>query len=501
MSLGVEIKMYFKKSNFLEKICTIIICNWNCIFNLSEAQQSCSSVDSTPQDEERDFDISDSESISEEGNLSNQGTLQRRGIVNPNYPGFQHLAHTLDYGIKASSDTDFTDDDYDCEPLTVGLNAQANHINNINNNNPVDDTEYHIDGVNRLDSVENIQKVFYDKSVFNIPLECENIKLDGSNSSSASNQPSDDDLEVRACTNIEFNIKAEEPAVKLDDIVDARESVPRENASLGEEFGEAALVNKITNPRGEEFPVSEARIIHERAESFIERNPALNELQEAVEKISVSDDIVPAVPEHTSQPTLAAAPAVLNDSVSIVQETMATLIHPSRTQPDLSETKPDIKLLCNADTDNYLERKTSDAFLSLVQDTLPQVHQKMFDPDNDMAMQTDGKSNDSNRNEERQEPSKLKRDDFTKRYEREKFCKEEKTKDDKEKDEDSAVPRKKEKMETNYVKMRRDYNQQTASLITIPRRDLGNRNRDTMNRRSVPVMRDKKRSQAENFGE
>lgn len=476
---------------------------------LSEAQQSCSSVDSTPQDEERDFDISDSESISEEGNLSNQGTLQRRGIVNPNYPGFQHLAHTLDYGIKASSDTDFTDDDYECEPLTARLNAQANHINNINNNNNEDeDTEYHIDGVNRLDSVENIQKVFYDKSVFNIPLECEDIKRDGSNStetSSTSNQASDDDSEVRACANIEFNIKAEEPAVKLDDRVDVRESVSLGNTSLEKEFDEAALVNKITNPRGEEFPVSEARIIHERAESFIERTLALSELKEAVEKISASD----TVSKHNSQPTFEAIapvpvkePEVLNDSVSVTQEKMATLIHTSCTQPDISDAKLKTQSACNTSSNSYLERKTSDAFLSMVQDTLPQVHERMFDPDNDMAMQTDVvKSKDSNRDEDRQENNKLKRDDFNKRYEQEKFCKEEKTKDDKEKDEDSAVPRKKEKMETSYVKMRRDYNQQTASLITIPRRDLGNRNRDTMNRRSVPVMRDKKRSQPENFGE
>lgn len=311
---------------------------------------------------------------------------------------------------------------------------------------------------------------------------------------------------MRACANIEFNIKAEEPAVKLDDRVDVRESVSRGNTSLEEEFRGAALVNKITNPRGEEFPVSEARIIQERAESFIERTPALNELKEAVERISVSDDLVGAISKRSSEPSFEVTSidelAVSNASVSAVQEKMTTLIHSTCTRPDFPDVKLEIKSPCDAETNSYLERKTSDAFLSVVQDTLPEVHQGMFDPDNDMAMQTDAvKSKDSNRDEERQEQSKLRRDDFNKCYEQEKFCKEEKTKDDKEKDEDSAVPRKKEKMETSYVKMRRDYNQQTASLITIPRRDLGNRNRDTMNRRSVPVMRDKKRSQPENFGE
>lgn len=87
-------------------------------------------------------------------------TLQRRGIVNPNYPGFQHLAHTLDYSIKASSDTDFTDDDYECEvapPLPPTLTAKVtvadvNCLNNNNNNNE-EETEYQIDqieSVNRL---------------------------------------------------------------------------------------------------------------------------------------------------------------------------------------------------------------------------------------------------------------------------------------------------------------------------------------------------------------
>ena len=68
--------------------------------------------------------------------------------MNPNYPGFQHLAHTLDYSIKASSDTDFTDDDFECE----SLNTAKTDVNNINNNN-VEDTDYqidHIDSVNRL---------------------------------------------------------------------------------------------------------------------------------------------------------------------------------------------------------------------------------------------------------------------------------------------------------------------------------------------------------------
>lgn len=65
---------------------------YTCVFTF----RCCVSVDSnvstntTPLDEERAFEQSDTDDMSE---LS--GQLVPRGIVNPNYPGFQHLAHTL----------------------------------------------------------------------------------------------------------------------------------------------------------------------------------------------------------------------------------------------------------------------------------------------------------------------------------------------------------------------------------------------------------------------
>lgn len=65
----------------------------------------------------------------------------------------------------------------------------------------------------------------------------------------------------------------------------------------------------------------------------------------------------------------------------------------------------------------------------------------------------------------------------------EKFCKEDKSKDEKEKDE--AVPRKKEKMETNWTKRQ-------AGVGGVGCR---------ASRRSAPVaVRDKKRPQSEVFG-
>lgn len=389
------------------------------LFILSDAHQSCSSVDSSPQEEERDFDISDSESISEEGNLSNQVTLQHRGIVNPNYPGFQHLAHTLDYTIKTSSDTDFTDDD---ESLTARLNAEANNINNNNNN--VEDTVDHIDGVNRLDSVENIQKVFYDKPVFSV-------------------SSGNDDV----APNIELNIKTDEAAIESDERI--------------------TLVNKVTNLQGKEYAVP--CILTEEGE---ERAPTVLEIQEAVNKLSLSHDLLPSAAKYT----------------------MATLVQtvPAETRMKIKLTPP------NHDTTPY-KMNVPDAFLSNVTETIPTVHHKLFSPNNDIDMMVEtAKRRDSNRDaEDHHEQIKVQRRDD----EIEKFCKEDKTKDEQEKDEDSAVPRKKEKVEISCVKKRRDYNSQTASLITIPRREMGGRSRDCLNRRSMPVLRDKRRTQPEAFGE
>ncbi|XP_045767117.1 schwannomin-interacting protein 1 homolog isoform X2 [Maniola jurtina] len=68
-----------------------------------------------------------------------------RGIVNPNYPGFQHLAHTLqDYstniGSSNHSENDMTDDDIDIEisestSYNVNGNLIEEEFKNINENN------------------------------------------------------------------------------------------------------------------------------------------------------------------------------------------------------------------------------------------------------------------------------------------------------------------------------------------------------------------------------
>ncbi|XP_053599561.1 schwannomin-interacting protein 1 homolog isoform X2 [Plodia interpunctella] len=97
------------------------------------------SSNNRPVDEERAFDHSDTDEMSEKG-------IQPvpRGIVNPNYPGFQHLAHTLqDYSSNIEnfyqSENDMTDDDI--EITEIGYENEPNQyensteFKNINNNN------------------------------------------------------------------------------------------------------------------------------------------------------------------------------------------------------------------------------------------------------------------------------------------------------------------------------------------------------------------------------
>lgn len=342
-----------------------------------EEAQSSSSADASPQDEDRAFDISDSED-SDDGNLH-----LGRGIVNPNYPGFQHLAHTLDIELDLDSEDDYV--------------TEQNVNNNNNQSITIDTVNDKIDSVNRLDSVENIQKVFYDKPVFNI---CE--------------QP---------------------PAT--------------------EEIKESLSCGNIVGNFGEEVE-RELGLIYQ-VEYAVE-----HQLEQACEKLAVVD-LQPAATKYNIEPNIeqpfvfqtaeVIEKPILHESVTIVSE----------------------KMQCE---------KLSDAFLSNAQDKLPEC---------ELHIKMEVMLDDSNRKHD-----EIKMAD--KLDEIEKFCKEDQTKDEKEKDEDSAVPRKKERTET-YVKKRRDYNQQIGSLMSIPRRELVGRGRDNLNRRSLPLSaRDRKKSSPEMLG-
>lgn len=468
--------------------------------------------------------------------------MQPRGIVNPNYPGFQHLAHTLNYSLKASSDTDFTDDDFECDSgSTKFLTDSANNINNNNNNNN-EETEFpidKIDSVNRLDSVENIQKVFYDKPVFNIPLECENLKriiCDSEEASTSnSNQVSDDDLEITVTSKLDLNISQEEKVFNCQS-GKAHEAYGTIIGDFGreveQEFGRISRENNRSDETDESknLNINNPESLIDKAFCAIFEPACAIELEEVIEKLSISNDLQPTATKYNIEPNdeqpFNKCPTIKKESekgleptTSLKQDDMSVLsvVHPppnelKRHFPTDSTYSDTIKTK-HADA---FQQKLKDAFLSSVHENIPAVDQKLFIDNNPVKQENErmeiegvekGKiiRKDSNRENEDvlmndQVKPKSNDNELPKNEEMEKFCKEDKTKDEPEKDEDSAVPRKKEKMEVNYVKKRRDYNQQIGSLITIPRRELGGRGKENLNRRSVPAAKEKKRTNPELLG-
>nr|XP_021183997.2 schwannomin-interacting protein 1 homolog isoform X2 [Helicoverpa armigera] len=131
---------------------TVQTCNTVDTDNLEETTKSvrapCESfisntnvyAENSPIDEERVFEHSDTDEMSENGIHP-----VPRGIVNPNYPGFQHLAHTLqDYSSNIEnfyhSENEMTDDDVDIEITDLAYEPEPNQnvttdYKNINNNN------------------------------------------------------------------------------------------------------------------------------------------------------------------------------------------------------------------------------------------------------------------------------------------------------------------------------------------------------------------------------
>ncbi|KOX70681.1 hypothetical protein WN51_05258 [Melipona quadrifasciata] len=94
---------------------------------------------------------------SEEGNLPSGC----RGIVNPNYPGFQHLAPSL------LSDTDLTEDEHEGCPDYIRLNdIDARPTDSAENDNECNNNVE--DSINHLCGQRNERKIFYEKPKFNI---------------------------------------------------------------------------------------------------------------------------------------------------------------------------------------------------------------------------------------------------------------------------------------------------------------------------------------------
>ena len=88
-----------------------------------------------------------------------------RGIVNPNYPGFQHLAPSL------LSDTDLTEDEHESCPadyirLTNDIDARPTENDSAENDNECNNNVE--DSINHLCGQRNERKIFYEKPKFNI---------------------------------------------------------------------------------------------------------------------------------------------------------------------------------------------------------------------------------------------------------------------------------------------------------------------------------------------
>lgn len=423
------------------------------ILIVTEAQPSGSSTDTTPQDEDRAFDISDSES--EDGNLSNRGTLQRRGITNPNYPGFQHFAYSLNF--RTTPDADLTDDDLECDTFTK-FQEEAN-------NNNITETDYKIDSVNRLDSIENIQKVFYDKPLFNVEEDSETNQI--SDSCSRSSNQSDEDTE----SNIDLNIKIEEKTDSHEDIVG---DLSRE---IEDELGKVVLEQKLEG----EQSTNSLQIV----------NAEVQELEEAVENLQV-------MKEHSSITKFSIEPNIENNFDKLLS---TKELHVHQVYEDSVVVK-NIPYEMNL----KMEAKIVDAFLSNAKENISPIipRDKSFIellPSFETKMEIDSSCRkpelyrkDSNRQVEDSENHLKKMRLSPKKTEiAEKFCREGVTKKENEKEEDGAVPRKKEKMEVPLRK-RKDPNQQVGSWITVPRRESSNRNKDLSNRRSVPMVKEKKKA-------
>lgn len=471
-------------------------------------------------------------------------------------------------------------------------------MNNNNNNNNEDETDFpidHIESVNRLDSVENIQKVFYDKS-FNIPFD--GVQIDSEEATaSTSNQSSDEDYEINVKQDgIEKNIvgnfgdeiereldkinlgdrnkqeinfldnvieKAIEKAVegeleeavaipipneymfkaecnveeplnkciaveihpvkifengKITEQIDVNPEIARvmythssKIVKLNDEFNKENVELMNLNKRDliiqeEVKQVNFMKEVNVKEENLKEENVLKEKIMLTVENVIEKDNTIKEEnvikEENLNEENMKVENAIKKESMSSFNS-LNDLKKSFREDAKLEGFELNVQANDITKADDAYQHKLEDAFLSNVGDNFSS--RQYFD--SNQKMDTDyfdsNKIKDLFKLENKQyakevkcneEKKEIKTDEF------EKFCKEDKTKDDVEKDEDSAVPKKKEKVE-NYGRKRRDYNLQMGSLITVQRREISSRNRDPHNRRSLPLPKEKKRiSPPESYG-
>ncbi|XP_050295779.1 uncharacterized protein LOC126735738 [Anthonomus grandis grandis] len=537
-----------------------------------EAHQSCSSsASASPQDEDRAFDPSDSAESSDEGNDYSRPTTAdirppMKGFVNPNYPGFQHLAHTLNFDEET--------------------------LNNANNNNEIFEIHDKFDSVNRLDSVENIQKVFHDKSLnLNIdgvtPITPEPLAATPNDVLSISDGSENND---DSCTTVNenFNIRIDEKKVfdsvlnvgenyASDDKAQSSDDSKTDNKSISDVtksdvIDKESVVGDFRKEVEEEFE----KHCSDAADKSKLIQATEQELEETVEKLQTITPLQPIQASSTTNdapviiqpsPIVAEKPLVLEDTLIVKsplkakapevpvttlqlkkEETLARLSRNSKSKEEkmaqnvAMPMEVDSMISLNACTDQKsikdrtkpvpsflplqenaprqieqilspIENKMADATLSSCQESISKIvverpknflktHRKMDVDTNEtesVQKKMDLSRRDSNRELEEIEIQikKIKSDTMNHLEEIERFRKEEYTKNFKEKDDDCCSLRK-PMIPKTFVKKRRDYNQQFGSLITFPKRE--NIKRDPLNRRSVPMVRDRRKAHDESLG-
>lgn len=161
----------------------------------------------------------------------------RRGIVNPNYPGFQHFASQLH-----SSDS---------EDDTCSLNN-----NNINNNNVISGEDEVSGSVNQLD-IGSVQKTFYDKSKLNISDLCNQNQAESVTKMVTELNIPLEFVEKEAVEKCYVEDFSKISFSKFEDVIEVNHSVKESNNKMADAFlsGVKDEIPKCedTNRAGEEF--------------------------------------------------------------------------------------------------------------------------------------------------------------------------------------------------------------------------------------------------------
>ncbi|KAL1514282.1 hypothetical protein ABEB36_003563 [Hypothenemus hampei] len=409
-----------------------------------ETLQSCgSSIQASPQEENRLFDSADSADSSDEGNDCSTNGKQAllRSFINPNYPGFQHLAHTLNF-----------DEDH----LTGGEN----------NNN--ENFEITLDKIDSANVVENIQKIFQDKSL-GLPdseLTCDHqdSSEDNYNTNSSVSETSDSNESIGGSSIAEnYNVQIDEKKLMVQF-----------------EKSDCSLLDKETESNLDEQHTKSCN-----SEPFSSKNPKSPEILKKQAPYSLT---IPTILNEKKEATLARMAKNLNARKALESKQSKESDQSKNQSNSVSYKKMGKQVPCFLPLNNIaapstqeisspIEDKMADATLSNCQEDIMNIiieessksmnFDQMIDSDNKKVNNMDSAT------ELQQIETHIR----------------------KIKSETISHMEKNIQYEMNALSMHlrrpKDYNQQCGSLITFPKQEFSKR--ETLNRRSVPVFRGRKK--------